>query len=204
MSDLATLTPSQLAWLRFKRHRLAVLSGVFLLAIYGAAFICELIAPYGPNTRDALAINGPPMRVRFVDHEGQFHLRPFVYGRTMSIDEDTWQRQYTEDPSRRFDLHFFAKGEPYKFLGLIPLDRHLFAVVGHIHLFGTDQLGRDLFSRIFYGARVSLSIGLVGVAITLMLGLLLGGLFVVLTVMAFNLFGDGLRDAADPYNTGGE
>lgn len=176
MSDLAVLTPRQLAWLRFKRHRLAMVSGAFLLAIYAAAFVCDFIAPYGANTRNSLAINAPPMRVRFVDHEGRFHIRPFIYGYTMSIDADTWQRQYTEDPSRRFDLRFFARGKSYKLWGLIPLDRHLFAVDGYIHLFGTDQLGRDLFSRIFYGARVSLSIGLVGVAITLMLGLLLGGL----------------------------
>lgn len=176
MSDLAVLTPRQLAWLRFKRHRLAVASGIFLLAIYAVASICEFVAPYATDTRNALAINAPPMRVRFIDHEGRFHLRPFVNGYTMSIDEDTWRRQYTEDPNRRFDLRFFAKGEPYRLWALIPLEGHLFVVDGYIHLFGTDELGRDLFSRILYGARISLSIGLVGVGLTLFLGLLLGGL----------------------------
>ena len=177
MDDLATATPRQLAWRRFKRHRLALASGTFLVLIYAVALVCEFIAPYGTDTRNVQAINAPPMAVRFFDAQGEFHLRPFVYGYDMQVNDDTWMREYTENPDKRFPLRFFAKGEPYELWELFELEHHLFVTDadGYVHLFGTDQLGRDLFSRIFYGSRVSLSIGVIGVVMTLALGLFFGG-----------------------------
>ena len=165
-------------WLRFRRHRLALASGVFLVVLYLLAAFCEFVSPYGTTTRNDDAINAPPMRVHFFDAEGTFHLRPFVYAYRMEVNPDTWMREYTEDTSRRFPIHFFARGEPYRLWNLFPMERHLFATEagGYIHLFGTDPLGRDMFSRILYGGRVSLSIGLVGVVLTIVLGILLGGL----------------------------
>ncbi|HIG40717.1 MAG: ABC transporter permease [bacterium] len=174
----ATATPAQLAWRRFKRHRLAYASGVFLLFLYTVAVLCEFISPYATDTRNVLAINAPPMSVHFVDMNGDFHIRPFVYGYDMTVNDDTWMREYTENPEKRYPIFFFARGSTYEFWNLFESDRHLFTTEdhGYLHLFGTDKLGRDLFTRIMYGARISLSIGLIGVIITLTLGLLLGGL----------------------------
>ena len=172
----AEVTPRQLAWRRFKRHRLALVSAWVLAVLYASALVCEFIAPYAPQTRNVAAINAPPMRVRFFAEDG-FHLRPFVYGYDMRVNPDTWMREYTPNPAKRHPLTFFAEGDAYKFWNLFGARRHLFvADGGYIHLFGTDQLGRDIFSRILYGARVSLSIGIVGVLLTFVLGILFGGL----------------------------
>lgn len=179
MSNLEDLSPRKLAWLRFRRHRLAMLGGAVLVLFYLLAIFCEFISPYTPDQRNARAVNAPPMNIRFFDAAGRFHFKPFVYSYEMTINPDTWMREYREDTSARFDIKFFAKGEAYELWGLISAQRHLFTVSpqsnGYIHWFGTDSLGRDMFSRILYGARVSLSIGIIGVALTLFLGVLLGG-----------------------------
>ncbi len=179
MSNLEDLSPGRLAWLRFRRHRLAMIGGGVLVFLYLLAIFCEFISPYTPEQRNVRAINAPPMSVRFIDAEGTFHLRPFVYSYDLSISPDTWMREYQENADARFELRFFTKGEPYELWGLIPLERRLIGVdpngAGYFHWFGTDSLGRDIFSRILYGSRVSLSIGIIGVALTLFMGLLLGG-----------------------------
>jgi len=179
MSDLEQLSPRRMAWLRFRRHRLAILGGTVLILLYTLAIMCEFISPYTPEQRNVRAINAPPMNIRFFDADGQFHLRPFVYTLEMTINPDTWMREYEEDYSERYELKFFGKGEPYKLWGILAMDRHLFGVEQesseYVHWFGTDSLGRDMFTRILYGARVSLSIGIIGVGLTLFLGVLLGG-----------------------------
>ncbi len=179
MSNLEDLSPARLAWLRFRRHRLAMIGAGVLAVLYLLAIFCEFISPYTPEQRNTRAINAPPMNVRFFDAEGEFHLRPFVYAYTLSVNPDTWMREYQEDLSTRFELRFFGRGESYEFWGLMPTDRHLVGVdpggAAYFHWLGTDSLGRDVFSRVLYGSRVSLSIGIIGVGLTLFLGVLLGG-----------------------------
>lgn len=163
---------------RFKRHKLAVLSFWVLCLLYFVGVLFpEFFSPYD-RTFEFDEIYLPPQGIHFFDSEGEFHLRPFVYGLNEELDPDTWETKYTPDPSRQYSLRFFVRGLKYKLWGLIPADLHFFGVDegGQISLFGTDNLGRDQFSRTLYGARVSLTIGFVGVFISLTLGLLLGGL----------------------------
>lgn len=175
---LQTLSPRQLVWIRFKRHKLAMASAMLLIVMYSVAAFCEFISPYDTDWRNVQAINAPPMEIHFFETDGTFHLRPFVYGVDMQVDAETWVRNYTENPQKRYPIYFFTGGVRYQLWNLLDSDVHLFGTGphGYIHLFGTDQLGRDLFSRVLYGARVSLSIGVVGVFLTLFLGILLGGL----------------------------
>ena len=177
----ALLTPGQLAWRRFKRHRLALISGIFLVLLYLITGFAEFFSPYDKTTRNIKAIYAPPMSIDFFDEAGDFHLRPFTYGYTLEIDEVTWARNYIEDTSQKFDFYFFARGDEYEFWDLFRTNVHFFVVRdadgndGYFHLLGTDQLGRDVLSRVLYGGRVSLSIGLVGIGLTLILGVSLGG-----------------------------
>ena len=174
---LQEISPRQLAWIRFKRHRLAMVSTGFLIAMYLIATFCEFISPYNTDTRNVKAINAPPMSIHFFDREGTFHLRPFVYGYHMEVNPDTWMREYSENTEEMYPIYFFEAGESYEMWSLFKAKTHLFTTrEGYIHLFGTDQLGRDMFTRVFYGARISMSIGVVGVMLTLFFGVLIGGI----------------------------
>ncbi len=177
-ADLAEASSARLTWLRFKRHKLAMASAGFLMVLYLVVAFCEVFATYEPNWRNPRAIFAPPQKVRFIDESGDFHLRPFVYGYKMNINPQTWVREYTEDRSRRFPLQFLAEGQEYKFWNLFTANLHFATVADgqYLHLFGTDKLGRDIFSRVIYGGRISMSLGLIGVALTLVLGVLIGGL----------------------------
>lgn len=166
----------QLMWWKFRRHKLALVSGIFLILLYGAIVIAEFLAPYNLHTRNVDFIHAPPQRVHLF-HEGKF-VGPFVYGRQMTLNIDTLRRVYTENRADVQRLRFFCRGDNYRFWGLFSSNFHLVcpAPDGQMFLFGTDRLGRDVLSRIIYGARISLTIGLLGVTISFVLGIIIGGI----------------------------
>ncbi len=164
-----------LMWWKFRRHRLAIVSGAVLLALYILAGFCEFIAPYDLSERHRKYVYTPPQRIRLF-HDGRI-TRPFVYGLERSVDPETLRKTYSEDRSEVFPIGLFVRGHRYRFWDLFSSDVHLFGVDegGTAFLLGTDRLGRDMLSRIVYGARISLSIGLIGVSLSLLLGVILGG-----------------------------
>lgn len=168
---------SQLIWRKFRRHRLAVFSAVVLTVLYIVALTFEFWAPYAPMVQHQSFLNAPPTRIHLFDAEGNFR-GPFVYGVTSTLDLQTFTRGYEEDHSQIYPIRFFVEGEPYRFWGSFPANLHFFGAEGEgeIFLLGTDSLGRDLFSRILAGSRISLTIGLVGVFLSFVLGCLLGGI----------------------------
>ncbi|MFH0825594.1 MAG: ABC transporter permease [Pseudomonadota bacterium] len=167
----------QLVWWRYKKHALAMF-GLYLLAgLYLSSAFCEFVAPYDKAERFDDAIYATPSKVRLFDDEGNIR-RPFVKRVEMDFDLDTQQISYKEVPGSFHPIRLFVRGAPYEFWGLWAADFHLFGVdqPAKIFLFGTDRMGRDVFSRCLYGSRVSLSIGMVGVLLSLILGLVLGGI----------------------------
>jgi len=184
--SIEKLTPEQekvflasqwrLMWWKFKRHRVAYYSGIFLALLYSSILISEFLAPYGLQTRHTDFIYAPPQRVHLF-HEGSF-VGPFVYGIGFKLNLETLKRDYVADTSKVQRLRFFCRGQPYEFWGLVQMDVHLFcpAEDGTAFLFGTDRLGRDVLSRMIYGARISLTIGLFGIFVSFALGIVIGGM----------------------------
>lgn len=169
-------TQWQLMWWRFRKHRLGTISLVALALFYSIALCADFIA-YAPSVSDARRSLVPPQTIYLFD-EGRF--APFVFGLKGRRDPETFKRVYTVDASIKIHLKLFAEGFEYKLLGLIPTHRHLVGTENgkaeeQLFLFGTDVLGRDLFSRLMFASRISLSIGLAGVTLSLILGILFGG-----------------------------
>jgi peptide/nickel transport system permease protein len=166
----------QLVWWRYKKHKLAMAGLFFILGLYLTALLCEFLAPYDKDTRHSEFVYCPPTKIRLIDDEGNFR-RPFVRALEVDLDLDTQRLGFMEVPDSVHPIRLFVRGEPYSFWGLWESDVHLFGVdrPNRIFLFGTDRMGRDMFSRCLYGCRISLSIGMLGVMLSLILGLILGG-----------------------------
>jgi peptide/nickel transport system permease protein len=171
----------RLMWWQFRRHRLAMVSAVVLLLIYLAAAFCEFLAPFSPTAFTPRYAYAPPQVLHFFDRDeaGSLLFRPHVYGYKVTIDPEALRRTFVIDESIKYPVGFFVTGEPYEMWGLFTLETKLFGPLNKgdpMYLLGADRLGRDLFSRILYGTRISMSIGLIGVTLSLLLGIVLGGI----------------------------
>jgi len=167
----------KLVWWKFRKHKVALVSGVIVILIYLVAILVEFLAPFPPSKTDAKFLYAPPQTLHLFDQQGRFG--PYVNGYTSQIEPVALRRVFVVDPSAEIPVRFFVEGYAYKLLGLIPTNRHLIGPVDQnqpMYLLGADRLGRDLLSRLISGTRVSMSIGLIGVLLSLVLGILLGGL----------------------------
>ena len=188
----------KMIWWRFKQHRLALAAGIIILYSYFMIVIVEFLAPYNLHTRHVDYIYAPPQMVHLF-HDGTF-VGPFVYGYEFRLNLETLKREYAYDESDPQPLRFFCRGDGYMFWGLFPADLHLVCPPqdGTFFLLGTDRLGRDVLSRIIYGARISLTIGLLGVGVSLVLGIVIGA--VSLGYAAGLLSGRVQRPAGDAHD----
>ncbi len=166
----------RLMWWKLKRHKLAMVSSLILLLIYFSALFCGFLSPYNLHSRHIDFIYAPPQQIHFF-HENQF-VGPFVYGLEYRLNMENLKREYKSNTNDIQKLRFFCKGDQYKFWELVNTERHLVCAAkeGQFFLLGTDRLGRDMYSRILYGARISLTIGLIGVIVSFTLGIIIGGI----------------------------
>ena len=168
----------QLMWWRFRKHKVAMASAIVVGLFYVVVIFADFFAYASPDSSDAQRSLFPPQSIHLFDENG-FH--PYVHPIKGERDFTTFQRVYKEDTSSKVYLTFFAHGFPYKILGIIPSDIHIIGLAngqteGNLFLYGADVQGRDLFSRLSYATQTSMTIGLVGVALSLFFGVLLGGM----------------------------
>ncbi|MCY3905333.1 MAG: ABC transporter permease [Caldilineaceae bacterium] len=187
-------TPLQMMWWRFIKHRMAIVGGVVVIILYVIALFAEFLAPYNPETYEVALTYAPPQRIHLF-HDGEFQGRPFVYGLTQARNPETLRMEFQIDERIRYPVRFWVEGDAYKLWGLFKTNLHLFGVRAEepvldntggeelelpefapVFILGADKLGRDMFTRIIYGSRISLSIGLIGVTLSFIFGVVLGGI----------------------------
>ena len=166
----------QLMRLKFRRHKVALASAVILTIMYAMILVVEVLAPYNLHSRDVDHIYVPPQSVHLF-HDGKF-VGPFVYALDYKLNMDNLKREYSENTSQPLPIRFFCHGDAYKFWGWAAGDFHVVCppADGPMFLLGSDRLGRDMLSRILYGMRISITIGFIGVAVSIVLGIVFGGL----------------------------
>ncbi len=169
----------RLVWWKFRRHKLAQMAMVILALFYSIAIFAGFLSPHQPLHRYKDFASSPPSTIRVRDVDGAFHL-PFIFGTARTRDPVTMRPIYLEDMSQRYPIKFFVRGDSYEFWGLFKTDRHLFGTaeneVAPLFILGADGIGRDVLSRIFFGGRISLTVGLIGVFLQFFGGLILGGI----------------------------
>ncbi|MCP4395891.1 MAG: ABC transporter permease [bacterium] len=166
----------QLVWKRFRRSKPAIVGGLMILTLLILAIFSDFFSPTDPKKTDFKQSNTPPQRVRFIDAEGRFHFRPFVYNLMVDLDPQTFAPIWKEDTATPYPIRFFVRSWEYKFLGFIPSKLHLFGVEegATIYLLGTERFGRDLWGRACWAGRISLSMSLFAAFISLAIGSILG------------------------------
>lgn len=175
VGEARIISPARLMWWKFRRHHLAVVSLFFLVFAYLVTLFAPFVAPDDPSSRSRM-LYAPPQLIRIIDANGNLTM-PFVYEYKMTRNLQTLSTEFIDDTSKPLYLSWFVKGAPYKLFGLIDMDVHLFGSNdGRIFLAGTDSFGRDMLSRLIYGAQISLSVGMISVLLSLVLGLLIGGI----------------------------
>ncbi len=168
----------QLMWWKFRKHKMAMFSGVVVILLYLMALFIEPLAPYNPEKQDAKYAFRPPTKVHFIDQAGRFYIQPFFYGTTSKRNLETLSLEFTEDYQEIHTLSLFVRGDEYKLWGLFPSNLHLIGThdpEAKFFLLGADKQGRDVFSRIVYGSRISMSVGLLGVVLSFVFGIIIGG-----------------------------
>jgi len=170
----------RLIWRRFRRHRLGMAGGIVALLFYLVAAFAEFLVPHDADSYSAPHTYAPPQVIRlFQGRTDGRRVRPHVVGTTSSIDYDSGRRTFEDNPEDLIDLGLFVQGHPYRLLGVFPASRHLIGPVDpakRVYLLGADRLGRDVLSRTILATRISMTIGLLGVALALVLGIALGGI----------------------------
>ncbi len=175
LPQVRSLTQTEIIWRRLKRNQLGLIGAVVLMVLYLGALFAGFISPYSPGLQVRTKSYHPPTSIHFVDAEGRWSRRPFVYEYQLV---DKAFKIYEPDTRVKHPLRFLVRGTEYKFLGLIPSRLHLFGTdePGYVFVLGTDKFGRDVFSRLLFGACISLSVGLVGILVSFSLGALVGGI----------------------------
>lgn len=178
-AEIAVAGPWTLVWLKFVRNKVAVLAGLAIVLMYLIGLFAEFLAPALPEASKPQFTYAPPQDIAFfvAGSDGTSRFLPHVKGYSQVVDQASLKRIFTVDPEKVVPIGFFVKGPAYKLWGLIPMDVHLMGPLkagDTMYLLGTDKLGRDLLSRLIYGTRISMSIGLIGVTISLCLGVILG------------------------------
>ncbi|MBC7812774.1 MAG: ABC transporter permease [Burkholderiales bacterium] len=175
------LSQRRLIWLRFKRHRVALLSAAFIIPLYVATLFVEFLAPFSPDVTNSIYVYAPPQTLHLFQTTagGVVRFAPYVNGYRSEVDTEAMRRIFIVDESVRVPIRLFVRGQPYRLFGLFEADIHLFGSLDpsqSIFLLGADRLGRDVLSRVIYAGRTSLSVGLIGVLFSLVIGVVLGGI----------------------------
>ncbi len=175
VSDVGELSQTQLIWMRFRRNKLAVIGGIGLIIMYIFVALGPFLASNGYRYQNKDYLFGPPTPISFVGPDGNLGLRPYTYEIVTRLDQESFKFVFDLDRDNKIPLRFFVRGDDYKLLGILESNIHFVGAEGQrLYPLGADALGRDVFARVVMGGQVSLTVGLLGVALTIILGSVMG------------------------------